>query len=346
MKEVADAAGVSIATVSNVLNNTKKVRPAVEERVREAVQSLDYNIDIKARALKTKKTMTLGFVVSQLDSIFFPLVIKGIQKVAEEYNYNLIFLPTNLSYSQEKSNVKNLISNYVDGIIIDSIAPDDDLDYFHYLKGLRHKGKNIPVISIQRDMSMHGISSAYLNAVNGGDMAAQHLIDKGCKKIACIAGPNVSAWARDRRLGYCNALTRAGIPYSSSYIGIGDCSAASGYLCTKQFLMNAIEFDGLFVQNDLMAIGAIKVLREHHIDIPNQVKVVGFDNVFVSSVIAPSLTTVNIPKQRMGEEGARMLITSINNGTNVDCEKIEFPMNLIERQSTNPSLQNEWDIYF
>ncbi|MDR1389544.1 MAG: LacI family transcriptional regulator [Treponema sp.] len=345
MKDVAMAAGVSIATVSNVLNKTKKVSPAVEARVLDVVQTMNYKVDVKARALKSKKTMTLGFVVSQLDSIFFPMVIKGIQKVAEEHNYNLIFLPTNLSFNQEKINIKNLISNYVDGIIIDSIAAEDDFEYFRYLQGLHNKSKKIPVVSIQRDMTMYGIPSASLNAVSGGDMATQHLIDKGCRKIASIAGPSVSAWARDRRIGYRAALQRAGIPYSSSYVTTGDCSIVSGYLCTKQFLMNAMEFDGIFAQNDLMAVGAIKALCEKNIDIPNQVKVIGFDNIFVSSIINPSLTTVNIPKQRMGEEGARMLINIINDGSDIKGEKIELPMNLIERQSTNPNLRNEWDIY-
>jgi LacI family transcriptional regulator len=342
MKDVANTAGVSIATVSNVLSGARSVSPELEALVREAIQQHGYDANSAASG---KKTMNIGLIVSLLDTIFYPIAIRGIQKIAEEHKYNLIFFQTNLNVDREREYIKRMIANQVDGIILDSTAPDNDVEYFKHLRRLKAKGKRIPVVSIQRDLSAHGLPSVFLDPYDGGRVATQHLIDKGCEKIACITGPTSTDWARGRLEGYKAALSEAALPFSVSYVSTGDSTPASGYLKTKQLLMNALDFDGIFAHNDLMAMGAMKALNEHNIRIPDKVKVIGFDNAFLASVISPSLTSVNAPKLRLGEESARMLLDLIDGvGISAD-DSILLPINLIERNSTNGNAQTEWEIF-
>jgi LacI family transcriptional regulator len=345
IKEVAQTANVSVATVSNVLSGIKKVSPKLERRVLDAIKLLNFQVDPFASGLRNKKTMSIGFIVSQLDIIFFPSVIKGIQKIAEENDYNIIFLPTNSNIILEKKYVKRLLSLRVDGIIIDSIAADSDTEYFHFLASLSYKEKNIPVVSIQRDLTEFKIPSITIDSVNGGFIATQHLIENGCRKIACITGPMCASCNRERLLGYKNALERNQMNYNSSYVMTGDCTPTSGYMETKAILMNAIDFDGIFLQNDLMAIGAVKAMLENNIRVPEDVKVIGFDNIFVGSVIFPSISSIHIPKQRLGEEAARILINKLNGNSTEECPKVELPIRLIERQSTNINAKPNWELY-
>ena len=344
LKDVAELSGVSIATASNVITGAKPVRPAMKERVEKAMLELNYTPSRNGTNSRSKQTNTIGFIVSQLDSIFFPLVISGIQKIVTENNYNLIFYPTNYNGELEKKYVKNLISNKVDGIILDSVVSPSDTAYFQYLSHLQYNGKNIPLVSIQADMTSYGIPSVTLNSYYGGYMATEHLISKGCCKIACITGPLCAGWAVDRLKGYEQCLCDYNIPYNSSYVANGDCTPTSGYINTNNLLLNAVDFDGLFAENDLMAIGAIKALKEKNMNIPDDVKIVGYDNIFVATVTTPSITSIHIPKQRLGEEAARCLIQAIR-GVPVPVEKIDLPLTLTERQTTNSDIPSNWDLY-
>jgi LacI family transcriptional regulator len=343
MTDVAKSANVSTATVSNVISGNKNVSPALEARVRDAIEQSGYEVNVTASS--QKRTMNIGLIVSLLDTIFYPIAIRGVQKIAEEHKYNLLLFQTSLNIAKEYEYVKRMLSSRVDGIIIDSAAPDEDVDYFKYLRSLKVRGKRVPVVSIQRDLSSHGIPSVYLDPRHGGRIATEHLIGKGCKKIACVTGPLSTDWARGRLDGYKTALADAGIPFSVSYVSSADSSSAGGYLRTKQLLLNALDFDGLFAHNDLMAMGAMKALSEHDISIPDDIRIIGFDNAFLASVISPSLTTINVPKHRLGEECARMLLDLIEGKKISPDDSMLLPVNLIERNSTNGDARTEWEIY-
>lgn len=224
------------------------------------------------------------------------MVISGIQKIATENNYNITFYPTNYDRNLEKKYIQSLVESNVAGIILDTVVPLSDTEYFKTLTNLKH-GNNtshIPVISIQEDLTDFGITSVTLDSTHGGFMATEHLIKKGCSKIACITGPLSAGWAADRLKGYQECVKEHGLSTNSSYFSVSDCTLAGGYQSANLLLMNAIDFDGMVVQNDLMAIGALKALREKGYKIPDEIKLIGYDNVFVTTLVSPSITSISL----------------------------------------------------
>ena len=344
MKDVANKAGVSIATVSNFLSGTKHVSPAVKEKIQQAIKELNYIPNRITKKGHRQISKTIAFIVTQLDCIFFPMVISGIQKVANENGYDITFYPTNYDGNLEKKYIHSIQSNNIAGIIIDSVISTSDTDYFHELSKITLNGTPIPVVGIQEDLSSFGISSITLNSYQGGYIAAEHLVQKGCKKIVCITGPLVTGWASGRLKGYQDCLKKYNLPYNSSFYREGDCSLISGYQASQYLLANAIEFDGIFAQNDLMATGAIKSLKERGFSIPRDIKIVGYDNIFITSLLNPSITSVHIPKQRLGEEAATLLLKLIKSPS-TQATNLELPLTLIERQTTNESVKENWDLF-
>lgn len=345
LKDVAEKAGVSTATVSNVLTGAKHVRPELKRQVLDIISELNYSPRRSSKPSASTASKTLGIVITQLDCIFFPLVISGIQKIAMENDYDITFFPTNYNHILEKKYMQDLVCSNTAGIIFDTVVPRSDVEYFKSLAHLKVNGRKVPVVSIQEDLTHFGITSITLNSFLGGYMATEHLIQKGAKKIACITGPIDTGWATDRLTGFQNCLKENGLPHTSSYICTSDCTLLGGYQAANNFLLNALDFNGLFVQNDLMAIGAIKALREKNYKIPDDIKIIGFDNIFFSTLISPSLSTIHIPKQRLGEEAARCLIEEIKYSEKNVPRHIDLPLSLIERQSTNPAVEENWDLF-
>lgn len=344
IKAVATHAGVSIATVSHVLNGTKRVSTELEERVRDSIRALGYRADPIASRMKSARSMTIGFIVSSIDSVFFPQVIAGIQSVCESRNYTVLFFPSNFSAKKEKKYIDILVSNRVDGILIDSVVPDADKDYFARLSTLKNQSKCIPVVSLERNLTGHGLSSITIDHNASAQLATRYLYQCGCHDVAHLAGPAGLPWAEERCAGY-ESIARAQSPkFTKSMIAHGDFTPLSGYAETKKLLLNGISFDGLFAANDLMALGAIKALQEHQLQVPADVKVMGFDNIFISSLTAPSLSSINVPKKRLGEDAANLLFEMIQEeSVPVACH--ELPVTLIERHSTNQAHVNNWELY-
>jgi DNA-binding LacI/PurR family transcriptional regulator len=344
IKDVAEKAGVSISTVSNVINGTKYVSEELILKINKIIEELHYEVDPVARSLKSKKTMTIGVVITNINRIFFPQVIKGIQDSAAKHGYNLTFFSTNDKFEDEKRFVQMLESTWVDGIILDSVADTNDEGYFKYLSSLGNRKKSIPVVSLERRIDSYGIGSVVVNNFHGGGLAAKHLIDCGCRKIVHITGPIGSCIVQDRLNGYKDELRKAGLAIEDARIIEGDYSPLSGYHAMKQILMAGIDVDGVFAANDQMAIGAIKAIRENGLMIPEDVKVVGFDNTFIATIVEPSLTTISVPKYKMGDAAVEMLVKRIEQDPNSP-GVIEMPINLIIRQSTDLRGDKNWDLY-
>ena len=356
IKDVAEKAGVSISTVSNVINGTKYVSNELKLKINKVIEELHYEVDPVARSLKSKKTKTIGVVITNVNRIFFPQVMKGIQDSAAKSGYSLTFCNTNDDFEDEKRFVQMLESTWVDGIILDSVAGIDDEKYFKYLSSLGSKKKAIPVISLERREDTFGIDSVVVNNFLGGSMATRHLLECGCKNIVHITGPLSSCIVQDRLNGYKVELEREGLEIKAERIAEGDYSPLSGYHAMRQILLTGLDVDGVFAANDQMAIGAIKAIRENGLRIPEDIKVVGFDNTFVASLIEPSLTTINVPKYKMGVAAVELLIKRIEqeNGSGGDndssssstgSEVVELPINLILRQSTDLRGDRNWDLY-
>ncbi len=341
IKDVAAKAGVSISTVSYVINNTKYVSDELKKKVNDAINELEYEVDPVARSLKSKKTKTIGVVITNINRIFFPQLIKGIQDYAIKNGYSLAFYNTNDNFDDEKKFVQMLESTWVDGIIIDSVSEQQNEKYYKHLSSLGNDKKKIPVVSIERRLDMYGIDSVVVNNCNGGHIATKHLIDNGSKNVVFISGPASSCIVNDRIAGYKEELAKENITFEM-VVG-GDFSPLSGYNAMKEILLDGTNIDGIFAANDQMAIGAIKAIKENGLRIPEDIKIIGFDNTFVASIVEPSLTTINVPKYKMGSSAAELLIERIK-GNNADTIVIELPINLIIRQSTDLRGEKNWDL--
>lgn len=344
IKDVANKAGVSISTVSNVINGTKYVSDELKQKISAIIAELNYEVDPVARSLKSKRTMSIGVIITSINRIFFPQVIKGIQDAASRCGYGITFCNTDDSFETEGHFVQMLESNWLDGIIIDSVAAVDEIEYFKRLSSLGNKKKRIPVVSIERRLDAYGIDSILVNNTKGACMAVNHLVEKGCTRIVHITGPLTSCMTRDRLQGYSEELQRNCLVNNENLIAEGDFSPLSGYRSTKKLILGGVDFDGVFAANDQMAIGAMKALKEHGYRIPEDVKVVGFDNTFVASIIEPSLTTINVPKYKLGDAAVDMLMKRMEKD-DISPACMELPINLVIRQSSDLRGDRNWDLY-
>ena len=341
IKEVARRAGVSISTVSHVIRGSKPVSERLRRRVEQAVRELNYEINPVASSLKSKTTHTLGIIIPNINRIFFPQVIKGIQETCFVKGYNLTFCDTNEQLKLEKHFVQMLKNSMVDGIILDSVADEQDTAYFEFLSQLKNRKKIIPVVSLERQLNGSRVDSIIVDNRLGGELAARHLVECGCENVAHISGPDYSCMARARLQGFQDELAKKGL---KTQVFSGDFSPLSGYQAIKTQLQQGTTLDGIFAANDQMAIGALRALKEEGRRVPEEIKVVGFDNTFVASLASPALTTINVPKHKMGQTAADLLLRRLENPGQAPIN-VELPINLIVRQSTELHGESTWDLY-
>lgn len=344
IKDVAKAAGVSISTVSNSIRGTRFVKEELKKKVFEAIDKLGYEVNAVASSLKSKTTNTIGIVIPNINRIFFPQVIKGIQNYFSRFGYNLMLCDSDDDLKREKFFIQMLRNSWVDGIIIGSVAQEDDKEYIKFLSGLGTRTKSIPVVSLEREFPNSGVSSVRVDNYQLSRVATQHLLNCGCKKIAHIMGPQYSCVAKARMNGYIDELKSADRNTSPLMLE-GDFSPLSGYQAIKGvFQDKKTGVDGIFAANDQMAIGALSALREEGIDVPGRVKIVGFDNTFVASIAEPSLTTINVPKFQMGQMVAELLHKRIES-PETKPQNILLPANIIVRTSTQLGGDKSWELF-
>lgn len=345
IKDVAARAGVSISTVSNALRGTKPVSPELRERIDAAVLELDYHVHPVASSLKSKQTNSVGLLVPNINRIFFPQVFRGIQDTLAPRGLSVTVCDTDDSIDKERQFVELLRKNWADGIIVGSVAPESDREYFDRLAGMSGGGsKRIPVISLERRMG-DGIDAVLVDNRAGGVMAAAHLAECGCRNVAHVSGPKYSCMAKDRLAGFRAEATRRGcVPGGSPLpVATGDFSPAGGYRAMRALLQTHPEIDGLYAANDQMAIGAIQAARETGRNVPGDLKVIGYDNTFVASLVSPSLSTIHVPKYRMGQSVAELLLERIADPDGPR-RRIELPIELVVRESTVPSAMGRWEL--
>ncbi|SCP97998.1 LacI family DNA-binding transcriptional regulator [Anaerobium acetethylicum] len=350
INDVAKRAGVSISTVSNVLNETKYVSPELSRKVNVAVQELGYEADPVARNLKTKNTKTIGVLTADIGGLFYPYVVKSIYEVANQRGYRVIIYDLNSvngeagSFEREKESFKELISNRVDGIIFFSTVSEDmERAYMKSIKKLTASRKKTALVSIERDFSKYGIDSVFSDSVEGSKKATEHLIDCGCRRIGHITGPMNSKVAHDRMNGYKLAMKEHGFQVEDeTMISFGDYNHVKGYTCMKELIKSMPDIEGVFAANDQMAVGACKAIKEWGKRIPEDVKVIGYDNVFVSSMVDPPLSTISIGKKHIGYEAVKALLKQMGNEKESEAVCIDMKARLVARKSTDIQAPEDW----
>ena len=341
IKDVAREAGVSVATVSNVINGTKYVSNDLTERVNAAISRLHYEPNPYARGIKGHVTRAIGVVLSKLDQTFFPNLLRGIEEVASKYNYRVIIQYSNYNIDVERSCIRFFLSTNVDGILLNSVATVENDEYYRWLSMVKNGEKAIPIVSLERDLTNYSIDSVCIDNIGGAVTATQHLLQQGCHNIVHIAGPEGFPISDDRAEGFSRVTQENNV---SSRIIHGDFTPNSGYACVRSMLNSGTTFDGLFCANDAMAVGALKALREYSIHCPDDVRIVGFDNSYLASLIRPSLSTIHVPQRGIGIRAVELLTQRINRQTSAPTQLEELPIRFISRRSSDPTRSDIWEL--
>lgn len=326
IKDVARLAGVSVATVSRVLNNKGYVNTDTKQKVDEAIAKLQYRPNVVARGLAGKKTGTIALILPDISNPFFPEMARGVEDVASDLGYTVILCNSDDQGDKEKSYIEILKQKFIDGLIFAShtLQPDD-------IKHISNNG--IAMVVLDRAPAADGYCLVRSRNQEGAKLAVQHLLDIGCQKIAHIYGPRETITAQERLMGYEEMVKD--LPwYSPSLMVPGNFSIDGGALAVEQLLERHPDVDGIFAANDLMAVGALKRLMKLGIRVPDQMALCGFDGINLTEIIEPELSTIAQPIYDMGATAARLLINKIE-GKTLDDQVVEMDVQLLTRQSTN-----------
>jgi LacI family transcriptional regulator len=330
IREVAESAGVSYATVSHVINNTRVVTPETRQRVLDAMAELNYRPNALARSLRQGKTNTLGLVLPDSANPFFAEISRFIEDEAFNKGYSVFLCNTELDTQRELFYVDVLSKKQVDGIIF--VAAGDQTDSLDFLAG-----EGMPVVMIDRNVPNVQVDAVLTDHQLGGFLATQHLLQLGHTRIACIAGPSSITPSSERITGYRNALEQAGIPFVEKLLIRGDYHAQSGMEITHSLLKMDPRPTAIFALNDLMALGALRAAAEAGCSVPSDLAVVGYDDLELSQFTNPPLTTIAQPKKEIGVQAVRLLVERITqNGRPPN--RLILPPELIIRRSTQPRL--------
>ena len=305
LKMVAESAGVSVNTASRAINSKSDINEETKKRVLQVAQELGYVRNATAVALRTRKTGTIGVVIADNRNPFYAELLNGIEVAAREKNYHIILANTQRDYKKEEEAINLLLTKRVDGLLITPVQ-DKDEDIKNLLDA------NIPFVVVGRDFENIEIDAVFNDEVKGGFLATEYLIKKGHKRIALVDGFIYKSPAKGRLEGYKNALDKYRISLDESLISVGDINIEDGYERTKQMLEKNLEFTAIFTYNDMMAFGSMQAIKEKGLRIPEDIGLVGYDDIQFSSLISPSLTTIRLKKQELGIESVKLLFSRIN----------------------------------
>jgi LacI family transcriptional regulator len=300
LEMVAEEAGVSPSTVSRILNGTAKVRESKVRAVRAAISKLQFQPNPVARSLARGRSMSVGVIIQTIDSPFYGEALAAIEKGLFRAGYSVLFLSGHWREDDERRCVEHLLARRVEGIIlVTSCLPDAELVRLT---------RTVPIVLTGRSIEAERSYSMDADSTPGARLATEYLIGQGHRKIAFIAGPANHPDSQQRFNGYKAALASAKIPFAAKLVVPGDYSDAGGHLAMNRLLDAKAEFTAVFAANDQTAYGAMLALHRRGLRVPQDVSIVGFDDLPTSSYIIPPLTTVHRSIHEVGEAAAEAMI--------------------------------------
>ena len=326
MREVAEEAGVSVTTVSHVINNSRPVNPETRTRVERAMKVLGYQPNVLARSLRRGKTHTIGVILPDNANPYFAEVVRGIEDTSFSLGYSVMLCNSDNDLDKERLYTNVLIEKQVAGIIFVAAGLSEE-----NIHNLQRRG--VPSVLVDRQVSGVEIDSVFADNQSGGFLAANHLLSMGHTSIACISGPRGVRSSSERIAGFRQALEAAGIEPNPMGVIVGDFQYQSGYAAAKKLLHAADRPSAIFACNDLMAIGAYRCAHENQLRIPQDLSIIGFDDIPLSEFTNPQLTTIHQSKVKMGAQAAELLLGRITNGS-LSTRQVIVPVRLVVRAST------------
>jgi LacI family transcriptional regulator len=305
--DIAKLLQLSPATVSRALNDHPAISSQTKTMIANKAEEMGYRSNMFASNLRRQRTNTIGVIVPRLDSAFMSTVLAGMEKVANESNYNLIISQSLESFKKEMANAKTMFNSRVDGLLVSLASDTDDLEHFNTFFR-----KGIPMILFDRVLPQKNCTSIVIDNLKAGYDATMHLIEQGCRRIMHVTGSTKRNVYADRLKGYKLAVLEHGLPDGEELIRRTSLTRQDGLDIAAEISKMSTPPDGLFVASDFCAVSCMGALKQSGFTIPGDIAVVGFNNDPVSLVIEPNLTTVHYPGQEMGEIAAQSLINHLN----------------------------------
>ncbi|GHW80723.1 Ribose operon repressor [Vibrio cholerae] len=326
MKDIARLAGVSTSTVSHVINKSRFVSDEIAERVNNAAQQLNYAPSALARSLKMNRTKTIGMLVTTSTNPFFGEVVKGVERSCYHQGYNLILCNTEGDNQRMKASINTLLQKRVDGLLLMcSTLEGERLDVFD-------RYPDIPVVVMDWGPILFASDKIQDNSLQGGYMAAKHLIECGHREIGCITGPLIRHQAQMRYEGYKRALAEAGIAINPDWIVESDFECEGGYQAFEKLYERGKLPSALFVSNDMMAMGVIQAASQRGLRVPDDLSLIGYDDVHIAKFMTPALTTIHQPKYRLGKAAIDTLLYRLEN-PDTTAQVVQLEPTLVVRNS-------------
>jgi LacI family transcriptional regulator len=327
IKDVARIANVSITTVSRVLNNKPEgISPEKRKYVLKIIEETEYRPNGLARGLVTKRTSTIGLMISDISNPFYPHIARGVEDAAETNNYNVVLCNTYWKPDRERHYISVLKEKGVDGIIL-AISNGKNIDYLNEIID-----GTIPIVLFDEPTIRDDVYCVCVDNKKGGYMATNHLIEYGHQRIACLIGPNTTLTSEERLEGYKQALAEANIEYDPNIVMYGGYSEETGIKYMNQIIDEKINVTAVFAASDEIAIGVYKAIKSHGYRIPDDFSVTGFDDVS-TRLIEPSLTEIVQPTYEMGQKAFELMFKLLNN-VKPRKKTVIFEPDLIVRNST------------
>ncbi|KOC99193.1 transcriptional regulator [Vibrio parahaemolyticus] len=327
MKDIAKLAGVSTSTVSHVINKTRFVSEEISERVNNAAKELNYYApSALARSLKVNRTKTIGMLVTTSTNPFFGEVVKGVERSCYHKGYSLILCNTEGDNERMRQSINTLLQKRVDGLILMcSSLEGERIDVFE-------RYPDIPVVVMDWGPMLFTSDKIQDNSLRGGYLAAKYLIDCGHTEIGCITGPLIKHQAQMRYEGYKRAMNEVGLEFNANWIIESDFECEGGYQAFKKMAERGKLPSSIFVSNDMMAMGVINAANELDIKVPDDLSIIGYDDIHIAKFMSPSLTTIHQPKYRLGQAAVETLVRRLDDKSN-EAQVVQLEPTLVVRNS-------------
>ncbi|HCX99068.1 MAG TPA: LacI family transcriptional regulator [Bacteroidales bacterium] len=330
IKDIAKLLGISPSTVSRALKDHPDISQITKDKVNNLAKEMNYRPNPVALSLRNRRSNVIGVVIPEIVHYFFSSVISGIEKVAGEHGYSVMFSQSDEKYEKEKEVCTTFQHSIIDGVLIS--VSKETVDFAHLQK---FEEGGIPIVFFDRMIEEFNSDRVIINDYEGAFQATEHLIIEGRRRIVHFAGPKNRLISKNRLKGYIEAHKKNGVVIDESLVIYCD-EFEKALVETQKIIDSGLRFDAIFTVNDFTAAGVLKTLQRNGIKVPDDVSVVGFGNDYIAEMIEPTLTTVSQPGFTMGERAMQMLIDRINNEKNEPIQTEVLPTKLVVRNSTKP----------
>ena len=334
IKDLARELGVAPSTISRALKDSPEININTKKRVRELAEKLNYVPDSIALSLRNQRTNSIGILLPEFVHFFFSTVVSGIEDVAYAQGYQVFVTQSNENYKKEVVDCMGLQNTRADGFLI---CISKETRNFDHIQAMMDKG--FPIVFFDRHIPSIDCSLVKVNDQKGGYLAGKHLVEQGCKRIAYIGGPQSLVDIQQRKTGLVQAIKEAGLKFDRELEIEVDYPVNNPEKVSKlKKLLIEGKPDGIFVHNDMVAIELLEIAKKNNIDVPNDVKIIGFSNWFFTKHTSPTLSTIEQNGFEIGRRAAQLLLEEIKHNEQekgfIEPQRIELDPQLIMREST------------